>query len=357
MSTRQLYGKKVLGALVSLTILVACIPQVAKIDPTIYDPDIDSPIQIPAVCKSAYEAAIVTRVGVVDFTNNSFGKVGVPVGWRWWREVEMKLPETVADGVIDEIVNMGGAKVFTRTEMHKVLEEHKFQMSGHVDDETLIKFGRLAGLQHIITGSINDMNFATTTEERGYYELFTKRKGTKMVTETKADVELGIRMLDVTTGEIILSTRVRGRETLGGGDAVTVISAIKKACGDALKDIRPEFSKRFTIKGYILQTRTSPDGKERSALINIGEKQGMKGGYKVIIYTFQEIKDPFTGKSICDKVKLPVEGEVTDQIQEDKAWILIKGDINQVRRLKTGALVERAPLKKPGIFDDIFKSK
>ena len=96
---------------------VSCLyPASSKNDPTIYDPDTDSPIQIPAVCKSAYEGAIVTRVGVVDFTN-SFGKVGVPVGWWWRREVEMKLPETVADGVIDEVVNIGGAKVFSRTEM------------------------------------------------------------------------------------------------------------------------------------------------------------------------------------------------------------------------------------------------
>jgi len=146
------YGKKALGVLVSLTILVACIPQVAKIDPAIYDPYTDSPIQIPAVCKSAYEGPIVARVGVVDFTNNSFGKISVPAGWWWRREVEMKLPETVADGLIDEVVNIGGAKVFSRTEMQKVLQEHRFQMSGLVDESTLIKFGKLAGLEYILTG-------------------------------------------------------------------------------------------------------------------------------------------------------------------------------------------------------------
>lgn len=357
MYTQQLYGKKVLGVLVSLTMLIACTPQILKIDPTEFYVDTESQMKIPDVCKSTYEAAGVARVGVVDFTNNSFGKVSAPAGWWWWREVEMKLPETVADGVIDEVVNMGGAKVFSRTEIQKILQEHRFQMSGLVDDNTLVRFGKLAGLEYIITGSINDINVRASTKEESYVELFTKRKGKRMVTETTAEVELAIRMIDVTTGEVVVSKKVKSQSSLEGGSAVQAISGIKKASGEALKDIRPEFSKRFTIRGYILQTRMSPDGKERSALINIGEKQGMKGGYKVIIYTFQEIKDPFTEKSTCDKVKLPVEGEVTDQIQEDKAWILIKGDINQVRRVKTGALVERAPLKKPGIFDDIFKSK
>lgn len=352
--------KKILIGSLSMIILSAfgTTPKCAsKIDPTAFYLDTDFQLQIPPICKSAYRAATVASVGVVNFTNNSYGKVGVPTGWFWWREVEMKLPETVTDGVIDEIVNMGGARVFTRTEMQNVLGERGFQMSGIVDDKTVIEFGKLAGLKYIITGSINDIIFTTTTEERSYTELLTGKKGTKMVTETKTDVELAIRMIDVTTGEIILSTRVKGGETLEGGDVVTVISTIKKACDDALKDIRPEFSKRFTIKGYLLQTRTSKDGKKRIALINMGEKHGMKAGDKVIIYTFQEIKDPFTGESICDKVKLPVKAKVTDQIQEDKAWILITGDIDQIKRVQSGMLVERAPIEKPGFFSDIFKAK
>lgn len=325
-----------------------------KIDPTTFLPDTGSERQIPADM-SAYAPVTVTRVGVVDFTNNSYGAVSVPAGWWWWRDIEMKLPETVADAVIDEIVNIGGAKVFTRTEMNEVLQEHKFQKSDLVNDETLIKFGKIAGLEYIITGSINDINFRTVTEERTYKELFTGKEGSKLVTETHADVELALRMIDVTTGEIVLATRVKGKCILEGGDAVAVISAIKKACNEALRDIRPKFSERFILRGYILQTRISADGKIRIALINIGKKDGLQAGQKITIYTFQEIKDPFTGKAIWDKVKLPVEGEVTDQIQEDKAWILLKGDIVQVRRVSAGALVERAPMKKPGFFDKILK--
>jgi len=308
----------------SVFTLSACIPQqVKKIDPMAFYLDADSKMQIPAICKSAYEAVGITRVGVVDFTNKSFAKVT--------REVEKKLPETVADAVIDEIVNMGGAKVFSRTEMQKILQEHQFQMSGLVDDSTLIKFGKLAGLEYIITGSINDIGFSRTG--------FVGASGAAVTTD------IAIRMLDITTGEIVLSKIVKGREILHSADYIGTTSAIKKAAGKALEDIRPEFSKRFTIKGYVLQTRTRSDGKERSGLINIGERNGLKAGYKMIIYTFQEIKDPFTGKATCDKVKLPVEAEVTDQIQEDKAWILIEGDINQIKRVQTGALVERAPME------------
>ncbi|MEW6162685.1 MAG: CsgG/HfaB family protein [Nitrospirota bacterium] len=338
---RQPWFKKILPSLPLLLMLAACVPQPgAKIDPTAFYVDTDAQMQIPAVCKSSYEAAAATRVGIVDFTNYSYGRVIVPQGWFWWREVEMKLPETVADGVIDEIVNMGGAKVFTRTEMQKVIEEHKLQMSGLIDDKTLINFGKVAGLEYIITGSISNIGISQSM----VMALLTR------VPMPQMEIEIVIRMIDVMTGEIVLSKKVNGKQILQTADYVGAISGIKKASGKAIEDIRPEFSKRFTVKGYILQTRTSHDGKERAALINIGEKQGLKPGSKLIIYTFQEIKDPFTGRSTCDKVKLPVEAEVTDQIQEDKAWILISGDINQVRRVRTGALVERAPMEGQQFF-------
>lgn len=330
---------RLLSAVISVIFLVSC-ATVAKIDPTAFQVDTGAQMEIPAVCKSSYEAAAATRVGIVDFTNNSYGKVTVHSGWFWWKDVEMNLPQTVADSVIDVVVNMGGAKVFTRTEMQKVLQEQKFQMSGLVDDRTLINFGKLAGLQYIITGSISSINFGESAA-MGLTKALLGVQGSS----PEARMDLNIRMIDVTTGEIVFSKKVSGRDLLSNQSYVGMIASIKNAAGKALEDIRPELSKRFVVKGYVLQTRTSPDGKERTALINIGEKQGIKAGSKLVIYIFQDIKDPFSGKSTCDRVKLFVEAEVTDQIQDDKAWIIITGDPNQVRRVRTGALVERAPVE------------
>ena len=83
------------------------------------------------------------------------------------------------------------------------------------------------------------------------------------------------------TGEIVFSKIVSGREILGKMPVPSydaLIGGIKKAAAKGLEDCRPELSRWFTVKGYILQTRSSADGAERSALINIGEKQGLKGG-------------------------------------------------------------------------------
>jgi curli biogenesis system outer membrane secretion channel CsgG len=390
---------KMLFAVVSVVFLVSC-ATVTKIDPTAFIVDTGEIEKIPTVCKKAYESSIPT-IAVVNFTNNTtfeyakmvqtnvqgsgqkttVGGAAVGVGpgvagivWgekektqfqadsqRIEREVNAKLSESVEDGVINELVNMGGAKIVTRTELQKVISEHKFQQSGLVDDKSLVMLGKLAGVKFIVTGSITNVNLSYKTFEEAkqgaskHLGLFGSLLSAGLETQEgwNIEIEISIRILDVETGEILFSKAVRGKEIIGktpypNYDAL--IGGMKKAAAKGLEDARSHLSKHFVVRGYILQTRTSPDGKEKSALINIGDKQGLKPGSKLIIYTFQEIKDPFTGNSTCDKVKLPVEAEVTNQIQEDKAWILITGDYNQVRRVRAGALVERAQLEGQNFF-------
>lgn len=384
---------------ISLTVLVslammAC-ATVIKHDPTAFIPDTGESEKIPAICKAVYEATI-PRVAVVNFTNNTtfdyakmvqanvqgsgertrVGGAGVAVGpgvagvvWgekektkfqaesqRIERDINAKLAESVEDGVVDEMVNMGGAKVYTRSEMKKILDEHKFQQSGLVDDRQLIQLGKLAGVKFLLTGSVNNVNLSyktfTAAKEGAQKYLGLAGYVGAAIAETQEgwniETEVTMRILDVETGEVVFSKKVSGREILGKipyPNYDVLIGGVKKAAAKGLRDARPQLSKWFTVKGYIIQTRTSPDGKERSALINIGEQQGLKAGSKLFVYTFQEIKDPFTNKSTCDVVKLPVELVVTEQIQPDKAWVIMKGEPNTIKRVRTAQLVERAPVK------------
>ncbi|MDI6890619.1 MAG: CsgG/HfaB family protein [Thermodesulfovibrionales bacterium] len=361
-----------------------------QIDPTAYIAEAQDVEKIPDVCKAAYESGL-SAVAVANFTNNTTfdyarivqesigsagqrkgtgGAVAVGGGIVWGerekaqfeaesqkiqREVNAKLSESVEDGIINELVNMGGARVYTRSEINKILSEKKFQLSGIVDDATLVKIGKLVGVKYILTGSINNVNLSYKSYEEAketaktYFGIFGGIAATAMAAQEGWHIttDIAIRLLDVETGQILLSQLVNGTEHLGklpypNYDAL--IGGVKKASQIALETPRPQLSKYFTVKGYILQTKTSPDGKEKIALVNVGEKQGLRPGFKMLVYTFQEIKDPFTGKVSCDRVKLPVDIVVTNQIQDDKAWVIIGGDINQVKRIKAGNLIERAPI-------------
>ena len=380
--------------------LTACAGQI-KLDPTAFNTDTGPKESIPAVCKSFYGTSENTSVAVVNFTNNTtfeFAKVvqsnvagsgnrttvggaaagatpaGVGVVWgeaekmnfqresqTTERQINAKLSESVEDGVMDELVNMGGARVFTRKDLEKIMSEQKFQQSGLVDDKNLAKIGKMAGVKYIVTGSINNVDLTYKTFESA-------RKGAEKqgllaslgaaVLESQegwnVNTEVALRILDVESGGVLFSKVVSGKHIIGkipypNYDAM--IGGMKKAAAKGLADARPQLSKWFTVKGYVMQTKTSPDGKQRAALINIGEKQGLKTGSLLLAYTFQEISDPFDEKKIsCDVVKLPIELRVTEQLQPDRAWVLVEAKPEQLGRVKTGQLVERKPLEGQGVM-------
>lgn len=397
--------KKLLFFVIAALFLAACASTI-KIDPTTFTVDTGAKETIPPVCKSNYEFAKI-KVAVVNFTNNTtfdyanvvqtnvqgsgektavggaaVGVVPGAAGIVWGqkektqfqqdsqttqRQIKAKLSESVEDGVTDELVNMGGATVYTRTDMEKIMTEHKFQRSGLTDENTLARLGKIAGVKIIITGSVNNVDLSYKTYESARKGLDEKTESAMANIFSSAvaaglesqegwhiSTDISLRILDVETGEILFAKIVTGKHLIGkipypNYDAM--IGGMKKAAAKALEDARPQLSKWFAVKGYIVQTRTSPDGKDRSAMINMGEKQGLKTGSELLVYTFQEITDPFDEKKVsCDRVKLPVVLKVTDQLQADKAWVILDGPPEAISRVKVGQLVERKPLEGQGIF-------
>ncbi|MDZ4163976.1 MAG: CsgG/HfaB family protein [Smithellaceae bacterium] len=398
---------KKLVILLFLSLFLAGCATTIKHDPTAFlvDPMLVDPI--PEVCKATYATAKL-KVALANFTNNTtfeYAKmvqssvqgtgqrtavggaaVGVTpagAGVIWGakettqfqqdaqsteREINAKLSESVEDGVMDELVNMGGATIFTRKDMEKIMMEHKFQASGLVDDRNLVRLGKLAGVKLLITGSVNNVDLSYKTMEaakRGASGLGDRvgggaglalsligavaAAGMEATEGWNISTDVSLRILDVETGEILFSKIVTGKHIIGktpypNYDAL--IGGMKKAASKALEDARPQLSKWFTVRGYVLQTRTSADRKERSALINLGEKDGLMAGAELFAYVFQAIGDPFDPKKIsCDVVKLPVRLMVTDQLQADKAWVMIHGEAPMIARVKAGQLVERKPLE------------
>ncbi|MBM4272447.1 MAG: hypothetical protein FJ139_09895 [Deltaproteobacteria bacterium] len=395
--------------LIASFFLVSC-ATVPKIDPTAFPIDKGPKEVVPKVCRSAYES-VFPKVAVVNFTNNStfdyanvvqanvqgsgertavggaaVGVVPGAAGIVWGtkektkfqqdsqtiqRQVNAKLSESVEDGVMNELVNMGGAKVFTRKEMEKIISEQKFQISGLTDESTLVRLGKLAGVKYIITGSVNNVDLAYKTYESARKGLDRGGSGSWALdllgTAVAAGLEsqegwnvgteLTMRILDVETGEVLFSDKVAGKQIIGktpypNYDAL--IGGIKKAAAKGLEDARPKLSKWFTVKGYIRQLRTSPDGKQRVASINIGEKMGLKPGSALKVYTFEEMEDedPVSGKKsvTCNMVTLPVELTITDQIQAESAWTTVEGKPEAVKRVKVGQLVERKPMEGQSII-------
>ncbi|WP_457622361.1 CsgG/HfaB family protein [Persephonella sp.] len=388
-------------SVVMASFLFSCVGGVKEVDPTAYEiTPLDRKVEeIPDACKTAYEMAI-PRVAVVDFTNNTTfdaakvlqsqetgqykeskvgaagvgvapGAIGIVYGEAKagdyqkqlemvTRDVNAKLGESVAEGITAQLVEMGGAKVYTRRDLQKVLQEQQFQQSGLTDVNTLVQIGKLAGVKYIITGSVNNVNLKWISAEYAKKGL-SQHLGlvgaiAAAAIETQEgwnlSTDLTIKIIDVETGEVVLAKNITGKEVLGKTPQLTfdaIIGGIKKAAMNAIAEAKEDLSKYFKVRGYIIQTRTAPDKKSRYALINVGSKAGVQPGQEFYVYTFQVVVDPFKKTEECDMVKLPVTLEVTNQIQENKAWTVVKGDEKQIMRVRVGQLVERKPMKE-GLF-------
>jgi len=382
--------------------LIAGCATAPKIDLTTFVPDRTQKINIPPICKPKYDAPL-PLVAVANFTNNTTfdfasvvqsqvqgsgertavggaavgvapGAAGVVWGARERsrfqtdaqtisRQVNARLSESIEDGVTDEIVNMGGAKVYTRKEMGKIFSEQKFQQSGMVDDATLVSLGRLRGVKYIITGSVNNVDLKWVSHESARKGLTRGGSGSFALDligvavaaglETQEGwnigTELTLRVLDVESGEVLFSKRMTGKHIIGktpypNYDAL--IGGIKKAAGNSLQQARPELSKYFPIKGYITMLKQSPDGKQKAARVSMGEKQGIKAGNVLYVYNFEEVEDPMSGKKECDVQRLPVTLVVSsDQLQPNASWAMVEAPSPaHLQMIKVGQLVERKPL-------------
>lgn len=378
---------------------LSCGPSVSKIDPASMVREQGEREQVPDICKAIYDNPL-PRVAVLNFANNTTfgyanlvqssiqaraqrqttGGVAVGSGVAVWgsqtqaqfqaegqkieRQVNAKLAESVEEGVIDEFVNMKGAKVFTRTDLQKVLQEQKFQMSGLVDDNTAVQIGKLAGVRYVVTGAVNnvDLKWVDLEDLKGGLQKHLGVAGSILAVGAATQegwnisVTISVRMIDVETGEIIASKQVSGRHIIGktpypSYDAL--IGGIKKASEKAIADLRPDYSKHFSPKGYIYEVRRSQDGKVKVALTNMGTQQGVDKGTVLYVYTLEEVQDPIKGTKKCALSKLPVVLKVSDQVQAEQSWAVIEGEPQNIAKVKVGQMVEREPLKGQGVIQKL----
>jgi len=359
-----------LSGLLLFLILSGC-ASAPKLDLTTFVTDREAVIRVPDICKPRYDAAL-PYVAVVNFTNNTtFDYVRIMQsriqgsGFQAdaqsiSAEVNAKLGASIEAGVTDEIVNTGGAKVITRSEMNKVFEEQQFQQSGIVDDATMIDIGKIKGVKYIVTGSINnvDMRWISHPSTRqglgkgGSGSLAFDLIGVAIAASLEAQegwhigAEVTLRILDVESGEVLLSKKMNGRHNIGRipyPNYDVLIGGIKKAAGKSLQAARPELSKYFPLKGYITMIKNNPEGKKKAVRINIGESEGIRPGDELFVYTFEEVDDPMSGGKECDIQRLPVTLVVSrNQLRPDAAWALVKAKTpEQLRTIRVGQLVER----------------
>jgi curli biogenesis system outer membrane secretion channel CsgG len=147
-------------------------------------------------------------VAVMDF---DYGTID-----HWWGQYD--IGKGMADQVVDALVNDGTYRVIERKKLDTVLAEQDFSRSDRAAPSAgkLSKVGKVLGIRYIISGSIT--KFAT--ESRGG-ALSVKGIGLGG-SKAKSTVELTARMIDTTTGEILISAKGKGESGKGGSIGANV---------------------------------------------------------------------------------------------------------------------------------------
>jgi curli biogenesis system outer membrane secretion channel CsgG len=161
-----------------------------------------------AVPAHAQEKSKRPTVAIMDFDYGT-------VGYHWWGQYD--IGKGMADQVVDALLEEGSFRVIERKKLDTVLAEQDFSNSDRADPSAgkLAKLGKVLGVRYIIAGSIT--KFGGEEKSYGGGGLVGGRLGGLGLKKAKTEVSLTARMIDATTGEILVSAKGEGVSKKGGG--------------------------------------------------------------------------------------------------------------------------------------------
>jgi len=143
------------------------------------------------------------QIAVLDF---EYGTVD-----NWWGQYD--IGKGISDQLVDALVEDGSFRVIERKKLATILGEQDFAASGRADPsaQTMAKIGKVLGVKYILVGSIT--KFSTESRGSGVRVKGIGLGGKK----TKSEVRITGRIIDMSTGEIMISGKGVGESSKGGG--------------------------------------------------------------------------------------------------------------------------------------------
>jgi len=269
----------------------------------------------------AHAATGKVRVAVMNFANNST--------WSYWGD---HLGEAANDEFTTQLQQSGKFTVIERAQLQSILAEQGLGASGAVAGSTAPKIGKLLGVQLIFTGSITD--FSIKGGSGGAFGL--------SVSGTRAKSTLDVRLIDTTTGEVVLTASGSGEKKVGGFgikgvsfenhyDEGIAHDALRPAVTQVSQNVLAQFDKIASLapaagRGKILDVE-GPN----QIYIDGGQDGGLNVGDSFNVYRVtKEIKDD--DGNVLDRVEEPVGKIVVTKVMsksavaESQSGTIKKGD-------------------------------
>jgi curli biogenesis system outer membrane secretion channel CsgG len=250
---------------------------------------------------------------------------------------DVDIGKGIADLLVKNLVQDGTYSVIERKALDKILAEQNFSNSDRANPASAAKIGKILGLDAIIVGSITEFGNETKNLKvggagGGFGGFGIGGIGKK---DSKANVQLDARLVDIDTAEILGVAEGKGQSKrsstslLGGGGNWHGFGAggvdfgssdfQNTIIGEAVKAAVDEMTAGVIGSAGKLQVRVikveglvaAVDGGQ--IVLNVGAKTGIKvGDHMSVERVTSTIKDPATGAVLRKMTTKLGELEVTD---------------------------------------------
>lgn len=255
---------------------------------------------------------------------------------------DYKLGTGMADQLTDALVQSGHFLVLERQTLSDVIGEQDLAASGRVSKAASARIGKLRAAQFLVKGTITEFtpNNTGTGQSVSFMGL--------NVGSDKGESHVGliVRLIDTTTGVVIISKRVETKVPTGGFNVgftfntfgfksnsfknTSLGKATQIAIDEAVAFIAKELRNK-PFEGRIIKTK----GK-KGVLISAGARNGVSVGDSFAVYSIgEELKDPYTGEILGFEEKKAGMMKVTSVKPRYSEGVMEKKSL----RVKTGDLI------------------
>ncbi|RMG67509.1 MAG: hypothetical protein D6715_04565 [Calditrichaeota bacterium] len=232
----------------------------------------------------------------------------------------------LADMLVTRLVKAGKFIVVERGELQRVLEEQSLGMSGLVTPQSAAKVGQLLGVELLVTGSVSEFGEKNTKLGGAIGKLGFGGK----VSKRKARAVVDIRLVNTSTGEIVMAEKAEGEASSTSLDRVrfsdidfgnpttwdrTILGKAAREAIDKCVDYIAAAMANIPWQGKIIKVNN--DG---TVYMKPGSEGGVQVGMEFAVYSKgEELIDPDTGLSLGSEEQLIGKIKVIQDVANGKA--------------------------------------
>jgi len=262
-----------------------------------------------AAAKEDGPTGLKKMIAVVEFEDKSDRS-----RWHWTGPN----PGTgMSDMLVTALVQSGEFMVIEREQLNHVLAEQDLGQSGRVTEQTAPAIGKLLGVAAIVYGSVSEFGYLAS--DTGGSITGSLGLG---VSKTTARVSIDVRMIDTSTGQIILADsadseksqrglKVRTQDFSFGHDGKFDQTLAGKAAREAIDDLVAQITETMASVPWTGRLVKADD--PAKIYLNAGSNTGIEQGMVFNVYRMgEELIDPATGISLGAEEELVGSIRVND---------------------------------------------